>query len=147
MEAPGGQGVRDGNLSHSHTMMGIHITHWHGKLCTLADEPGANALGMWVLDDYSDPTSWRLQRKIDYYYSCGAAGAALDDDPHAAPLKLFVPASRQPLWWRFCPMVSMAMMTRRARKSCSSLVTRRSCTMLGARRGAGGGHCRCLHAA
>uniref|UniRef100_A0A0E0GMS4 Uncharacterized protein n=1 Tax=Oryza nivara TaxID=4536 RepID=A0A0E0GMS4_ORYNI len=89
MEAPGGQGVRDGNLSHSHTMMGIHITHWHGKLCALADEPGANALGMWVLDDYSDPTSWRLQRKIDYYYSCGAAGAALDDDPHAAAAQTF----------------------------------------------------------
>lgn len=91
MEAPGGQGVRDGNLSHSHTMMGIHITHCHGKLCALADEPGANALGMWVLDDYSDPTSWRLQRKIDYYYSCGAggAGAALDDDPHAAAAQTF----------------------------------------------------------
>nr|AAG46119.1 hypothetical protein [Oryza sativa Japonica Group] len=89
MEAPGGQGVRFG--SHSHTMMGMHITHCHGKLCALADEPGANALGMWVLDDYSDPTSWRLQRKIDYYYSCGAggAGAALDDDPHAAAAQTF----------------------------------------------------------
>uniref|UniRef100_A0A0D9Z7U3 F-box domain-containing protein n=1 Tax=Oryza glumipatula TaxID=40148 RepID=A0A0D9Z7U3_9ORYZ len=90
MEAPGGQGVRDDNLSHSHTMMGIHITHCHGKLCALVGEPGANALGMWVLEDYSDPTSWRLQRKIDYYYSCGAAaGAALDDDPHAAAAQTF----------------------------------------------------------
>uniref|UniRef100_A0A0D3FIV7 F-box associated beta-propeller type 3 domain-containing protein n=1 Tax=Oryza barthii TaxID=65489 RepID=A0A0D3FIV7_9ORYZ len=90
MEGPGGQGVWDGNLSHSYTMMGIHITHCHGKLCALADEPGANALGMWMLEDYSDPTSWRLQWKIDYYYSCGAAaGAALDDDPHAAAAQTF----------------------------------------------------------
>jgi F-box interacting protein len=90
MEAPGGQGVRDDNLSHSHMMMGIHITHCHDKLCTLAGEPGANVLGMWVLEDYSDPTSWQLQQKIDYYYSCGAAaGAALDDDPHAAAAQTF----------------------------------------------------------
>uniref|UniRef100_A0A0E0GMS7 F-box associated domain-containing protein n=1 Tax=Oryza nivara TaxID=4536 RepID=A0A0E0GMS7_ORYNI len=76
MEAPGGQGVRDDNLSHSHMMMGIHITHCHDKLCALAGEPGTNALGMW--------------RKIDYYYSCGAAaGAALDDDPHAAAAQTF----------------------------------------------------------
>uniref|UniRef100_A0A0D9VUC7 F-box domain-containing protein n=1 Tax=Leersia perrieri TaxID=77586 RepID=A0A0D9VUC7_9ORYZ len=34
----------------------------------------ANALSMWVLEDYFDPTSWRLERRIDYSsYSCIAA--------------------------------------------------------------------------
>uniref|UniRef100_A0A0E0L014 HTH Mu-type domain-containing protein n=1 Tax=Oryza punctata TaxID=4537 RepID=A0A0E0L014_ORYPU len=59
-----------------------------------------------------DPRSWRLQW-------CGAAGVL--SGPDGARI-LFVPASRQLLWWRCYPMASMAM-----------TVTRRSLLQFGVR--------------
>uniref|UniRef100_A0A0D9Z7U5 F-box domain-containing protein n=1 Tax=Oryza glumipatula TaxID=40148 RepID=A0A0D9Z7U5_9ORYZ len=44
----------------------VQIARRSGKLCAFVNEPSACALGMWTLEDYSDPSSWRLERRIDY---------------------------------------------------------------------------------
>uniref|UniRef100_A0A0E0NVI4 F-box domain-containing protein n=1 Tax=Oryza rufipogon TaxID=4529 RepID=A0A0E0NVI4_ORYRU len=62
MDAPE-QWARHGNLPH---MMGVQIARLSGKLCAFVNEPSASALGMWTLEDYSDPSSWRMERSIDY---------------------------------------------------------------------------------
>ncbi|XP_052149995.1 F-box protein At5g49610-like [Oryza glaberrima] len=57
------QWARHGNLPH---MMSVQIARRSGKLCAFVHEPSASALGMSMLVDYSDPSSWRLERRIDY---------------------------------------------------------------------------------
>uniref|UniRef100_A0A0E0GMS9 F-box domain-containing protein n=1 Tax=Oryza nivara TaxID=4536 RepID=A0A0E0GMS9_ORYNI len=44
----------------------VQIARRSGKLCAFVNEPSACALGMWTLEDYSVPSSWRLERRIDY---------------------------------------------------------------------------------
>uniref|UniRef100_A0A0D3FIV8 F-box associated beta-propeller type 3 domain-containing protein n=1 Tax=Oryza barthii TaxID=65489 RepID=A0A0D3FIV8_9ORYZ len=47
-------------------MVSVQIARCSGKLCAFVNEPSASALGMWMLEDYSDPSSWWLERRIDY---------------------------------------------------------------------------------
>uniref|UniRef100_A0A0E0D117 F-box domain-containing protein n=1 Tax=Oryza meridionalis TaxID=40149 RepID=A0A0E0D117_9ORYZ len=62
MDAPE-QWARDANPLR---MKSVQIARRSGKLCAFVNEPSASALGMWTLEDYSDPSSWRLERRIDY---------------------------------------------------------------------------------
>uniref|UniRef100_A0A0D9VUC6 F-box associated domain-containing protein n=1 Tax=Leersia perrieri TaxID=77586 RepID=A0A0D9VUC6_9ORYZ len=52
----------------------VYMTQRCGKLCAAADE--TDALEIWVLEDYPNPRSWRLQWRINY--PAGVVGGLID---------------------------------------------------------------------